>query len=392
VTLPASCPVCHRTELEQVLELTDVPTQDGVLWQTAAEARASPLGDIRLVLCHTCSYLWNAAYEPDKVSFQRYDVSLQHSPLYQGFVQELAERLTAAHGLGGRRVLEIGCGRGFFLETLCAIAGCDGIGFDPSYVAPASPSETHRRLTFVPAVYDQGDVTRADLVVCRHVIDIVPDQRGLLDLVRRTLALDAGHAVAYLEIPDARYTFGQEIVWNVVYEHRSWFVPDSFAQLLGRCGLAVTSATPCWHGEYLGVEAAVLAANRVVEPVAPSDNGLAEMAHSLARRLEAERSRWRERAEALAGGARTASIWGAGARAIGLLALVPELAAAIPYVVDVNPARQGLHLPRTGLAVEPPERLLEDDVELVIVSNPTYADEITQQARDLGVRAELLVL
>jgi hypothetical protein len=42
--------------------------------------------------------------------------------------------------------------------------------------------------------------------------------------------------------------------------------------------------------------------------------------------------------------------------------------------------------------VEAPEHLLADPPDLVVVSNPTYAEEIRAQARELGVRAELLTL
>ena len=42
--------------------------------------------------------------------------------------------------------------------------------------------------------------------------------------------------------------------------------------------------------------------------------------------------------------------------------------------------------------MEAPEHLLADPPDLLVVSNPTYADEITAQARELGVGAELVVL
>lgn len=58
----------------------------------------------------------------------------------------------------------------------------------------------------------------------------------------------------------------------------------------------------------------------------------------------------------------------------------------------MNPGRQGLYLPRSAHRVEAPERLLADPPDLVVVSNPAYADEIAAQASELGVRAELTSL
>ena len=163
--------------------------------------------------------------------------------------------------------------------------------------------------------------------------------------------------------------------------------------LLSEAGLETIEIEPCWHGEYLGIEARLAGeALRLPAPRGPEENGFRRMVLELAAAIDREREIWTTRVEELRASGRRAAIWGAGARAIGLLGLVPELAASVPFVVDVNPARQGLYLPRTAIEVRPPEHLQSERVDVLIVSNPPYAAEITEQAQALGVDAELVVL
>lgn len=386
-----ACPACGSTEISIWLELDDVPTQDGVLWKTAAEARCSPLGDIRLALCERCSYLWNVRHDPAKVRFAGYDVSLQHSPSFQAFVDDLCRRLVERHDLRGRSILEIGCGRGHFLDVLCALGGNTGIGFDPSYV-PREGSETHERWSVVPEVYSEQHLrSDADFVVCRHVLDIIADQRGLLELVRRTLE-HRGDGGTYFEVPDARHTLEHRVFWNIVYEHRTWFVPDSARALFDAAGLEVTDVSRCWHDEYLGIEARLRVGPPTYRPVPPSENGLASTLAAFARELGSACAMWADRAAALVADGRRAAIWGAGARAIGFLSLVPSAVEAVALAVDINPLRHGLYLPRTAIPVVSPEALREEPIDLVLISNPTYATEIAEQARSLGLGCPIDVL
>jgi SAM-dependent methyltransferase len=384
----AACPLCGAGELRAVLELPGVPTQDGVLWRTETEALASPLGDIRLVLCERCSFVWNELHDPALVGFRGYDVSLQHSPAFRDFVAGLAERLIDRYELRGKTVLDIGSGRGHFLEEICARGGNRGIGVDPSI-------ESHRvespDITFVGEAFGEDLLDlAADLYSCRHVVDILGDQRALVRLIGRAVDRAGGAAVAYLEVPNALATFEGLVVWNLVYEHKAWYVADSLAYLLAVEGFEVLEVAPCWQGEYLGIEAR-RPRSGPLRPVAAAESGVATAVERFAASFDEVRGGWQARLDELRERGRRAAVWGAGARGVAFASLL-DTADVVPYLVDVNPKRQGLYLPRSAHRVEAPEHLLADPPDLLIVSNPTYADEISAQARELGVGAELVVL
>ena len=79
--------------------------------------------------------------------------------------------------------------------------------------------------------------------------------------------------------------------------------------------------------------------------------------------------------------------WGAGARAIAFLSAF-GVTDAIPYVVDTNPNRQGKYLPVTGQRVIPPAFVVEHAPDVVLITKPSFTEEIKAQARALRASPE----
>jgi hypothetical protein len=386
---PRRCRVCDAPEADPFFRLESVPVQDGLLWPSAAAALAAPTGDLELVFCPECGYIGNRAFDPGKLRYDpTYDISLHYSPVYRGFIAALVERLARDHDLRGKTVLEIGSGKGDFLEALCARAGSRGIGFDPTSAGHDDPAGAVR---VVKDFYSERYASEpADLLCCRHVLNSISDLRGFLETVRRTLGPRTG-SVVYFEVPDGAVIFRRRVVWNVVYEHCSFFTPPSLERLLAETGFSPGAAQPCFRDEYLGIEGrpreGPAAARRPDDRIAP----LAEATRAFGALYRETCGRWSAWLEGLRRAGRTAVPWGAGARAVAFLtALRP--AAEIPYLVDINPRRQGLFLPRTGHAVRAPESLGVDPPDAVLITNPAFEREIREQAAGLGFRGEICVL
>ena len=64
----------------------------------------------------------------------------------------------------------------------------------------------------------------------------------------------------------------------------------------------------------------------------------------------------------------------------------------VPFLVDINPKRQGLHMPRTAQRVAAPEALAAEPPDEVLITNPAFEAEIRSQAAGLGWKGPLLVL
>ena len=86
---------------------------------------------------------------------------------------------------------------------------------------------------------------------------------------------------------------------------------------------------------------------------------------------------------------RRAVIWGGGAKAVSFLNML-KITEAIPYAVDINPNKQGRHLPGTGQRIVSPDFLKEFRPQVVVLMNPIYRQEVEDELSRLGVLAEVL--
>ncbi|GAB3638280.1 class I SAM-dependent methyltransferase [Hymenobacter arcticus] len=384
------CPVCGSTAGTVFYEVHHVPTQSGILWPTAEAARRAPTTDIRLTFCPHCHYMGNEAYEAAKVTHARNDFSLEFSPSFRAFTRALAQQLLDDYDLRGARVLDIGCGNGDFVRTLCELGAASGTGIDPGYAPPAglAPAAPAGEATFLADYYDAryADLP-VDLVSCRHMLNVIADPRAFVQLLRRNLGTQ--RPLVYVEVPNALYDIGEKVIWNIVNEHRSWFSPASLRWLFESTGFEVLAVVPCWHGEYLG-----LVARPVDVPATPPPAVRDAATPAAVRGFWAEGQRlvaqWQVVVDDLAHRHARVVAWGAGSRAIAFVNTYPALHPLLQAVVDINPQRQGQFMPGTAHPVIAPEAAVALAPDVLLVTNPTYAQEIRVQAHALGLLVGLL--
>jgi SAM-dependent methyltransferase len=385
-----TCPVCASTEVESFLHLSEMPAQDGVVYETRKAALEAPRGDIRLAVCRRCHYIGNLAFEADKVRFVDYSYAQHHSEQYRKHVDALVTDLIDRYSLRNKTLIDIGCGGGFFLDRMCKAGDNRGVGIDPTL--PVTDEIDEDRLTLIRDYYSEKYAHhRGALVTCRHVIDELPAPRDFLLSITGALAPDAD-AILYLELPDATRTFERKLIWNVGYAKRSWFTPDSLGALLRLCGLEVVRTERLFDGEYIGV-----AGRRATDPVRRtrfpegSWDELIALLTAFCHHFDHEVERWSRKVDRMRARNETMVVWGAGMRGINFLTRFGD-EAVFPRIVDINPKRQGSYLPGCGYLVEAPEVLSECPPKRVLASNPVYEKEIRRQLTDLGVVCEVELL
>lgn len=387
------CTVCGANEFLDFLEIKGIPAQDGVLWPTREQGLSAPKGDISLSLCLSCGFAGNRSFQPELLKFVGYNVSLEYSPLYQRFIHTLATGLVERYAVRNKTVVDIGCGNGYFLRTICATGANRGVGFDPSYTDMGKSDGKSPDVTFFQDYYSERySEHQGDLVCCRQVIDHLGSPKEFLQMIRRVIGKKMD-TVVYVEVPNPERRLQQFVPWNVGYEHGSWFFPESFRLFFELSGFEVKNVAPCHHGDYLGIEAVPSADSRPSgKPVSKVEvSRLADDLKTLSSRFEAEVSRWKERLKQMEKDGVRAIPWGAGEHGIGFLNIL-NIQQQMPFIVDINPTRVGKFLPGTGQQVVAPEFLVEYKPDVIIITNPTYKDEIQKHAAQLGVTCSFVVL
>ena len=118
MTLQTTCPACDATAATSALRHPprSVPQHSCLLVASRQEAMEFPRGDIELWHCSACGFVFNRLFDPATQNFSAtYEETQEFSPCFTHFADSLVRRLIERHDLRGKRVLEIGCGKGQFL-------------------------------------------------------------------------------------------------------------------------------------------------------------------------------------------------------------------------------------------------------------------------------------
>ena len=377
------CPVCASPQTRAFLVQPNAPVHQNRLFDSENEARNAARGDLTMAVCGACGFVFNATFDPRKIEYdEHYDNNQICSPFFESYVDDLVQHVVEKRGARGSRIVEIGCGKGYFLRKLVeADPENTGIGFDTTYIGPTS--DLNGRLTFRREFYgDQELVPPPDVIVCRHVIEHVPDPAAMLRSVRATLP-EGSNARVFFETPALEWILKNEVMWDFFYEHCSLFTADSLANAFRAAGFVVDSVERMFNGQYLWLEARPGKARHD----ASSDGSVQERCLEFGATVRSSIENWRAR---LTNAARKPAVWGAGAKGATFVNLVDPDRTLIDSVIDVNPRKQGRYIAGTGHRIVAPAELAERRVSEAILMNPNYEAENRAILEALGLRVDLV--
>jgi len=364
-----------------------MPVHVGLLWSTREAAQSCDKAEMALSLCSHCGYVWNASFDIGLMAYEQdYDNALHHSPKFSTWEADLAKGLVQRHGLRGRRLAEIGPGDGRFLASLCIEGGNTGIGFEPGHNPDRVSELVAQADVEIHDEYADADSLRGydvDFVSSRHVLEHIPEPMMLIDTVRGGIVEGGG---VYLEVPNFSWALDRGAFEDLMYEHCGYYTPETLAHLMTRAGFSQVRAEPTFDGLFAAAEATVAGGESTNEAINPRVvERIRGDVHALSDRIDAVGADFAARRNE---GQRLAA-WGGGARAVGLMNLVPA-ADAVEWVVDINPRKQGTFVTGTGHSIVAPEVLKDVRPDAVLVVNPVYTDEIATMLSELGVDADLI--
>jgi hypothetical protein len=347
---------------ELLYEQADFPVFQNRMYDSAAAAQACPRGDIRLVQDGTSGLIRNAAFRPELMVYDdAYQNEQAHSPSFKAHLDDVAA--IVENSLGTSDLVEVGCGKGYFLELLQS-RGCSVTGFDPTYQGDNPSVERH--------YFDQGVAVSARGIVLRHVLEHVEDPVGFLNGLRTA---NSGGLV-YIEVPCFDWILEKRAWFDIFYEHVNYFRLSDFSRIFGR----VLTGGHLFGGQYLYVIADLAS--------------LREPGFSSADLVDFPPDFLPISPTGLRIGEQPKAVWGAASKGVIYSLLRSRNGAPVDVLIDINPAKCGKFVAATGLCVLSPEKgtdlLAPGDV--ICVMNPNYLEEIRTMTSDqfnlIGVDSE----
>lgn len=262
-----------------------------------------------------------------------------------------AEEFVRRFGLRGSRVLEVGCGDGYYLDLL-ADAGAIPIGLEYGVAALERARQAGRPVQHGYITEAPLDLGIFDAFVCINFLEHAPQPGAFLQAIASHLTPSG---VGLVEVPNLETVIHRRRFYDFVADHLSYFTAATLRFALEGNGFEVLECASAWHEDDL----VVLVRRR---PSADFHTWLAENPVLTAFKTLTDDPRYQRIA-----------IWGASHQALTLIALAHPK--RVECIIDSSPAKQGRYESVLGLPILPPERL-DSSFDLVIVMAAGYSDEV----------------
>ena len=333
--------------LKSLYKQEKLPVFQNRMYDTEEEAQACPTGDMLLVQNSKTGLIYNEAFRPELVA---YDSAYQNeqglSGLFQAHLLEVSRIVD--RGMGKTELVEVGCGKGLFLELLLR-HGFEVTGFDPTYEGNNPRVLRH---FFAPGV---GIHTKG--LILRHVLEHIPNP---VNFLQQLCIANGGSGRIYIEVPCLDWICRHRSWFDVFYEHVNYFRLSDFDRIFTN----VIESGRIFGGQYLYV-VADLASVRI--PVAEENNSL-NFPKDFTDGITKRDPLWTA----------SAAVWGGASKGVIFSLMKERIGQPVKTVIDINPAKQGKYLPVTGLIVQSPERALATlpPKSAIYVMNSNYLEEI----------------
>jgi 2-polyprenyl-3-methyl-5-hydroxy-6-metoxy-1,4-benzoquinol methylase len=383
------CRICGSPLGAPVVDLGSSPLSESFL-STEDLDRPEPRFPLTLHLCPTCGLAQLREYVRPEEIFTEYAYFSSYSPSWVEHARRYADGMIEQLQLGPRsQVIEVASNDGYLLQHF------RDRGIDVTGIEPAANIATVAIAAGVPTIVrflgrevaDQlvAEGHRADLLVGNNVLAQVPD---LHDFVAGLATLLAPTGLLTLEFPHVQRLLERTQFDTIYHEHFSYFALSTTAALAAEHALMVVDVEElATHGGSLRVHVRHRAGNvrpsgRVAEvEAAERAAGVFDRATYLAfgERAAAIKRDSLDFLRAASRDSKSVAGYGAPGKATTFLNYCGIGTDLLPYTVDRNPYKHGLHMPGTRTPIFPIDHLAETRPDYIWILPWNLRDEIAAQ-------------
>jgi SAM-dependent methyltransferase len=263
------------------------------------------------------------------------------------------------NNLENKKILEVGCGRGEYIDLLISAGATkvSGIEYAQQSVVTAREKCPQIYQGYLDLDFELPGDFDFDAFTIFSFLEHWPNPNQGLRLIHSVLN-EGG--VGLVEVPNFELILNKGLYSEFTTDHIFYFDRKSFTFLLEKNGFEVISIESVWYGY-------ILSAKVRKRPLLDVKNFL-----NIQSRIKSQLTEFISQH-----GAGEVAIWGAGHQALAVIAMA-KVANQVKYIVDSAPFKQGKFTPATHLPIVSPEHLNAKPPKAIIVMAAGYSNEVVR--------------
>jgi len=349
-----TCRFCGRDFFQpSLLNYPDAPQSAQGFLNSLDQADA--LVDLQIDQCASCGLVQHSlspvSYHRDVIRAIAYSAEMAAFRLQQlgGWIQHF--------DLHNQNVLEIGCGRGEYMDLLIQSGAQRVFGLENAEqsVRQARVGGLNVRQGYLSAGFSNPWAFKFDAFAIFSFLEHWPDLKGSLHKLHTLL--NEG-ALGLIEVPNFDYIIQNALYSEFTTDHIFYFDKSSLRTVLELCGFEVQSIESIWHDYILSAR---------VKKRSRLDAREFKTKHTeIVAKLRSFTGRFQPQ---------DVVIWGAGHQALAVISLA-RLEDKVSHVIDSAEFKQNKYTPASHLLIKPPESLLQDNPKAIVIMAAGYSDEV----------------
>ena len=351
------CPLTGSNNTQVIYVQRSVPLIQNKVYTTKALARTAPCIDVTLAQSLDNGFVFSANFTDTIIDYDmHYQNEQSHSQYFRNHLENVISIMQNNSTLNNK-VVEIGCGKAYFLEMLLE-RGVDIIGFDPTYEGESSK-------VIKDFFSDKYSNIGAEFIILRHTMEHISQP---FDFIKTIAAANNYKGKIFIEVPTFDWIVKHNATEDIFYEHCNYFTLETLQMLFKK-----SIGGHFFNNQYIYVIADLAEVKNVIEKkeIIPYQLKFGE-------RIE----EFKNMVKALS----NVAIWGAGAKGSTFLNLVDKECDKIKCVIDINPKKQHQYIGGTGHYIIKPEEIANQNIENIIVMNSNYIEEIEAVTAPLNIK------
>ena len=314
----------------------------------------------------TFNFIQNVEFDDTLISYdKKYQNDQSNSPIFREHLENVYSIIKSKFKKGDK-LIEVGCGKGSFLDIVEADGFFNYEGYDSAYEGKNSKIFS-RYLT-------KSDRIDADIIVLRHVLEHIKSPHSFLKTLKQVFG---SNTRIFIEVPQFSWIEKNKVLFDFTYEHVNYFTTKSLCSLFSE----VTSCGDLFGGQYQYCLGSLNSLSNVEWNEFGSNekwrefnfNNYLENFSNKIKFLKTKNRIW---------------IWGGSTKGVlflkHLLDISPKDFNKVAGVVDINKKKQGFYTPSTNIPIiSPAQMLAELEVsDFILVMNINYLDEIRTDLKE----------